>query len=69
MHEFRHVDFTAQSVYLRPTRDTRFDLMADQILIDRLCILFVVRDGMGPGPDQLHVAQQYVYQLWQFIQA
>ena len=54
---------------LGPIRDTRFDVLPDFVVLDRLCIKFVMGLGMRAWAYQRHLADQHVEQLRQFVDA
>lgn len=67
LHLFERVGLAALSVYLRPTRDSRSDFMANHVTFYDFSVQLVVSHGMRPRTDDAHATLQDVYKLRQLI--
>ena len=68
-HAVDGLRFAAVAVDLRPTGDTRLDVVTERVVGDDVLVLGVVGNRMWPGADQRHLSPEHVEQLREFVDA
>ena len=63
------IGWAAPAVYLRPTRNARFKVVANHVFIHAFLQLLVQETAVRPRPNHTHFPEKYIYELRQFVYA
>ena len=69
LHLLQRVGFTTITINLCPAGNPRLDLVSLHVGLDQILVVLVVRQGVGPGPDNGHAPLQDIEELRQLVEA